>query len=296
VLQHLSPEERAQLEAVRQEREALARRFALLPTTQREVEERRQRMQTRVDEVDREAFRLGYELQSLVAVTTAVRKWVEDTRSERKTPPEEEMQFLATLQTESDTLERLQAELEQTRTKLADERNAVATAVAGEERIRQDFYLVLQKEHSLIASFAGRLPEDVGRLMTRVQEVRDRTDTLRARVTMAKNTLRDQLDRRGRVIRDKVRAEQALLSKYDTEVSTVSGSARNLVGRIAYDSFRRVRQQFYDLVLKGDVGIVDVAFTRKQDKTSEIQKLSAQKDKELRALEKDFREVLKDVE
>jgi hypothetical protein len=115
-------------------------------------------------------------------------------------------------------------------------------------------------------------------------------------VTTSKNILREQLERRGRVIRDKVRAEQRLLGQYDTEVVSVSGNARNLVGRIAYDSFRRVRQQFYDLVLKGDVGVVDVAFTRKQDKTGEIQKLSAQKDQELRALDKDFKEVLKEAD
>jgi len=93
-----------------------------------------------------------------------------------------------------------------------------------------------------------------------------------------------------------VHAEQRLLGQYDTEVAAVSGDARNLVGRIAFDSFRRVRQQFYDLVLKGDVGRVDVAFTRKQDKTVEIQKLSAQKDKELRALDRDFKEVLKEIQ
>ncbi|MDY7229009.1 tetratricopeptide repeat protein [Hyalangium rubrum] len=296
VLEHLTSEERKKLEAVREEREALARRFALLPTTQREVEERRQRMQARVDELDREAFRLGYELQSLRAVATAVRKWVEDTRAERNTPPEEEVAFLGQLQAEADTLEGLQSELEHTRLKLADERNAVATSVGGEELIRQQFYEVLQREHLLVASFAGRLPDDVAALMTRLQQVRERTDALRTRVTTAKGQLRAQLERRGRVIRDKVQAEQALLGQYDTEVAAVSGQARNLVGRIAFDSFRRVRQQFYDLVLKGDVGMVDVAFTRKQDKTVEIQKLSAQKDKELRELERDFKEVLKDVE
>jgi succinyl-CoA synthetase beta subunit len=99
----------------------------------------------------------------------------------------------------------------------------------------------------------------------------------------------------GRLIRDKVQAEQHLLGQYNTEVASVSGDARNLVGRIAFESFRRVRQQFYHLVLKGDVGRVDVAFTRKQDKTTEIQKLSAQKDKELRALDRDFKEVLEDI-
>jgi TolA-binding protein len=296
VLEHLSPEERKQLEEVRKERERLAQRFALLPTTQREVEERRQRMQDQVDELDREAFRLGYELQSLRAVATAVRKWVEDTRSERTTPREEEEEFLRQLDDEAKTLEVLQAELERTRARLADERSAVATYVAGEEIIRKQFYEVLQRERLLVASFAGRLPEDVAALMTRVQEVRDRTESLRTRVTTAKGVLRAQLERRGRLIRDKVQAEQRLLGQYDTEVASVSGDARNLVGRIAFDSFRRVRQQFYDLVLKGDVGQVDVAFTRKQDKTMEIQKLSAQKDKELRALDRDFKDVLKEVD
>jgi hypothetical protein len=171
----------------------------------------------------------------------------------------------------------------------------VATSVAGEELIRQQFYEVLQREHLLVASFAGRLPEDVAALMARVQDVRERTEALRHRVTTAKGMLRAQLERRGRLIRDKVQAEQHLLGQYNTEVASVSGDARNLVGRIAFESFRRVRQQFYHLVLKGDVGRVDVAFTRKQDKTTEIQKLSAQKDKELRALDRDFKEVLEDI-
>ena len=45
-----------------------------------------------------------------------------------------------------------------------------------------------------------------------------------------------------------------------------------------------------------DVGVVDVAFTRKQDKTEDIQKLSQQKDRELKALDEEFKEVLKDVD
>ena len=76
----------------------------------------------------------------------------------------------------------------------------------------------------------------------------------------------------------------------------VSGDARQLVGRMAYDSFRRVRKQFYDLVLKADVGVVDSAFTKKQATTTGIQKVASQKEEELRALDEEFRPVLKDVD
>jgi hypothetical protein len=83
-------------------------------------------------------------------------------------------------------------------------------------------------------------------------------------------------------------------SRADTDA--ITGETRNLVGRIAFDSFRRVQKSFYDLVLKADVGVVDVSFQRKQDKTSEIQKKSAAKDRELKQLDEEFKEVLKDVD
>ena len=57
-----------------------------------------------------------------------------------------------------------------------------------------------------------------------------------------------------------------------------------------------MQKSFYNLVLKADVGVVDVSFQRKQDKTSEIQKLAGQKDRELRQLDEEFKEVLKDVD
>ena len=97
-------------------------------------------------------------------------------------------------------------------------------------------------------------------------------------------------------VREKVKYEAALLAQYNAEVQVASADAQNLVGRIAFESFKRVRRQFYDLVLKADVGLVDVAWTRKQDKTNQIQSLAKQKDKELRELEDEFKEVLKEVD
>jgi tetratricopeptide (TPR) repeat protein len=296
VEEQLTAEERAQLQAIRAEREALQGRFSALPTTQKEVEERRRKMQARVDAIDREAFKLGYEVQSLQAVATAVRKWVDDTRASRQTPPEEEVEFLRQLQEQVDALASLQVELERTRTALSDARNAADASVSGEDLIRQQFVDVLRREHALVMVAEGRLPADGARLLTRAHEVRDRAELLRERVTAAKGALRAQVERRGRVIRDKVAAEQRLLSSYESEVAQVQGDARNLVGRIAYGSIQRVRQQFYDLVLKADVGMVDVGFTRKQDKTSNIQKLSSDKDRELNALDAEFKDVLKDVD
>ncbi len=291
----LTPDEQARLTEARNAREALERRFSTLPTTLKALEARRERMQRRVDEVDREAHRLAYELQSLQAIAASVRQWVEDSRPQRQTPPDEEREFLLQLQAEVQTLTDLQAELATTRAKLADERNAVDTSLAGERAIRLGYAESLRREHAVLREAEPRADSEAQSTLRRTQAVRHRLDGLRERVTTARTVLRERLENRGRVIREKVVAEQQLLQRYEEEVAAVSGDARMLVGRIAYDSIRRVRQTFYDLVLKADVGVVDVAFNEKQDKTTAIQTLSSQKDEALRELDAEFQDVLSEV-
>lgn len=291
----LTPEERTAMDGLRQERAALDVRLARLPTNPQELETRQHRMQDRVDELDRDAFQLGFELQSMQAIATAVRKWLDDTREQRHDTPEEEQAFLEQLRKEEQTVQALQAELQQVRANLAAERGSANAYVSGEDVLREQYRDVLRREHALMVSTEGRLTGDDEALLTRIHEARQRSEALRVRVDTARQVLRAQVEQRGRLIRDKVLAEQQQLEAYHQEVASVTGDARHLVGRIAFESIQKVRKQFYELVLKADVGLVDVAFTRKQDKTTEIQKLSSQKDHELQSLQKEFEEVLKDV-
>lgn len=292
----LTPEELAEYSQLKAQLEEYQKRFATLPTTPAEVEARKKRMQERVDEIDKEAFKLGYEVQSLQAIKVAVEKWLDETRGQRHSTVEEEKAFMEQLRQESQALAGHQQELDELRQALAVERASADAVLSGEEALREEYVQLLRKQHQLISAAESRLGEEGAKVLKRAHEVRQQLTALRERVAAAKAVLKEQVARRGKQIRDKVAAEQALLAGYGSDVQAVSGDARGLVGRIAFDSFKRVRQQFYELVLKADVGIVDVAFTRKQDKTAEIQRVSAQKDRELRALDEEFKEVLKDVD
>jgi len=193
-------------------------------------------------------------------------------------------------------VETLGKELTSLRSDLAQERGSVDASVSGEDVLRKEYLAALDRQHRLLSPAEEKAGPEAKAVVQRAHLLRSSVGGLRDRVATAKGVLREQLTRRGKQLREKVLGEQQLLSQYQSNVSAVSGDARNLVGRIAFDSFKRVRQQFYDLVLKANVGNVDVAFTRKQDKTQQIQKLSAEKDRELRELDGEFKEVLKDVD
>jgi TolA-binding protein len=291
---YLSPTEHARLDQLRKESRELEQQFARIPHSAEELQSRRTRLRARVDQLDHEAFRLVNEIQSLHAVIAALGKWLTDTRGERNNTPEDEKAFIAKIKGESQELGWLGDEVTRLRAALIQERSQADVTVSGENVIRTDYARLLTAEREILQNATGRLPAEAAALIQETQAIRTQAEGLQARAEAAQNVLTEQLKRRGEQIRNKVMDEQMLLSKYSQEVTGISGDARQLVGRIAFDSFRRVRQQFYDLVLKADVGLVDVAFTRKQDKTTDIQKLSAEKDHALKGLDTEFQSVLEE--
>ncbi|HXX30588.1 MAG TPA: tetratricopeptide repeat protein [Myxococcaceae bacterium] len=293
----LTADERAQLQRLLTDESGARARLATLPTTSVAVADRRRAMQDRIDALDREAFRVGYELQSMNAVLAAVQKWVADTRAQRKGSAADEKAFQERVRAEQQAAAALEREVDALRAELRDARAKADTSLSGEEALRAEVISVESQAHQVIAQAESRLTDPAAKaVIARAHAARDRLDALAKRTEAAKAALQARVRKKGDEIRDKVLAEQMLLQQYTTDVTRASGEARQLVGRIAFDSFRRVRGQFYDLVLKADVGVVDVAFTRKQDKTSDIQKTASQKDRELKALDDEFKEVLRDVD
>jgi TolA-binding protein len=293
----LTATERAELQRLRGDESGARARIAALPTSSTAVAERRHTMQERVDQVDREAFRLGYELQSMNAMLAAVQKWVVDTRGQRKGNAADEKAFQERVRAEQQAASALEKEIDSVRAELRDARAKVDTSLAGEEQLRAEVISLESQAHQVIAGAEPRLTDPAAKaVIARAHAARERLDALAKRTEAAKSALQARVRKKGDEIRDKVLAEQMLLQEYTGDVTRASGEARQLVGRIAFDSFRRVRSQFYDLVLKADVGVVDVAFTRKQDKTTDIQNSASQKDRDLKQLDEEFKEVLRDVD
>ena len=284
----LTHDERLELGRIEASLASSRARLGALPSTPAEISARRNRMQGRMDAVDREAFRLGTELQSMNAMLVATQKWVADTRAQRRDGPDAEKQFTERLLSEQRSLKALEKEVTAFRGEMVAQKGLVDTTVSGEDAIRQEMAQASSSMRGILSGVEPRATGDAAAFVSRSRDLRTQLATLQQRTVAAQTALRDRVRQKGEEIRGKVVAEARLIDGYGKDVGNVSGDAKQLVGRMAYDSFRRVRRQFYDLVLKADVGVVDTAFTVKQSHTSEIQKVASQKEEELRALDEDF--------
>lgn len=292
----LSPAQVTQLGQLRQQRDALKQRLDTLPTTPEQVAARRERIQKEIDRLDKQAFQVSLEIEATNAEIIAIRKLIDDTRAQRKGARDAEQGWLDDLLEPAKELERYRDEIEQVRADLLAQKNTADKAISGEGQLRTDYQQLLAEEESLLAQARGAVGGAAAQVLNRIAVVKADADAIHQRVGQAKVIVRERVAAKMAAVREDVLNEQKRVEEYGGISDGLTAETRNLVGRIAYDSFRRVKQSFYDLVLKADVGVVDVAFQQKQDRTTAIQKLAQQKEKELKQLDDEFKEVLKDVE
>jgi tetratricopeptide (TPR) repeat protein len=89
-----------------------------------------------------------------------------------------------------------------------------------------------------------------------------------------------------------VNQETANLARYRTALRSLEGETVDVVGAITYLNFNRIHGRFYDLVLRADVGKVDVTWARREDHRLRIDTLTRDRARELQALDDEFRDVM----
>ena len=65
-----------------------------------------------------------------------------------------------------------------------------------------------------------------------------------------------------------------------------------MVGQVAIDSMVAVERKFKDIVLRADVGVVDVAWAEKDSRTEQINVNVSQQRRALEQFDREFRDVL----
>jgi len=86
--------------------------------------------------------------------------------------------------------------------------------------------------------------------------------------------------------------ETANLARYRAVLGSFEGDTEDVIGAVTYLNFNRVYDRFYDLVLRADVGKIDVSWTRREDHRLRIDALTRERARELQALDDEFRDVM----
>jgi tetratricopeptide (TPR) repeat protein len=290
----LSAEERKKLDVLAIERDGLQRQLVNLPTTDSAVKDRDKGMKAGYLELDQQASNLNVEIQSLDAQLVAIEQYYRSSRSEQKIRPEDIQGPVRDMRVAIDELRSMHDKIREEIADATREATTAGSAGQAERATTQRLNDLLRQESEVQDAAKLRLPsndrvwaEKLGGLMARSDSIQSRLNDFDKKVDV-------QVDARLVKVRKYLVTEKDELAQVSGKLGTVIDDSKMLGGGLAQAMFAKVADKFYDLVVRSDVGFIDVAWGRKDEKTASVNKLTNQKNLEMKALDEDFKKVLED--
>lgn len=155
---------------------------------------------------------------------------------------------------------------------------------------RRDLKAAQDAEHRAIAGFASasRDPSRSKRLVSLGDRAMRITDELQ-QTEMKIETIVDAALVRAK---DQLAQERANVDLYKRELAEYELESRAIGGTILASSFANVKAKFYDVIIRTDVGTIDVAWSQKEDADDEFKRLNLSRARELKLITDEFKDIL----
>lgn len=280
------------LQVLRQARAEVERELERLPESEAEFAAWRKSLTGRVQTVEQSAHRVGIEVESLFAIQVAIDKLLRDAR---ELPGAARADFARQLASERAVAQGLREAIGRQKRDLSDARVRIDLLRPDDGALRSRHAKLLDEERRETLALRALAPA-AALPAAALDALHASIGALERRTAKARSLLGERIGAQAAEVRGQVIKEVSQLELFQQQSRVNASGARGLIGSIAFESFRKVLGRFYDAMIKAEVGLIDIAWTRKQNFTEKIQDLSIQKDGELRELELDFREALTEAQ
>jgi tetratricopeptide (TPR) repeat protein len=269
--------------ALRRERERVGKLYAAIPKSIIELQARDAKVDDQMIKLDQEAYKLGIQIGAMEAQLVAVDKYIADVTAQggevanAQSVREDVQRELEAQRALRDELQAVQHAIEADRIQVGvnDE------ATAQDERVRRSYEAALDAEEAWLHAHQ---PGGIDASRARIDELRQRADGVIQRTSAI-------VDDKIADIKHRIAEEQVNVQGYDGELVACQGETQSLGGDIAARSFEHVQKRVDDVVLDADVGLVDVAWKQKEERSTQISDLLARKRAELEAVQRSYNEV-----
>lgn len=297
ILRHASEDERATLAELELQREALFRDLASLPSGEVAHGERIARARNAVAALREHTAETTRVIDAATAKLVALEKFLHDrgrkSRSSKSSgtgaAAAEAREDMAELREE---LAKLRAELDELRrdTTLAHDRAGTGDEAAQRgQSLRVELRRVLEDEHGLMLRIAGRMDggdrergQAIVTLLATAQELSGEIDALERVIGEVVEVALEEA-------RSALVEEKARLAVIKRELGDHEAEARELGGAVVSASFAAAKDKLYEILVRADVGVVDVHWSRKEDGDEAVRRVELDELREQRMIEDELR-------
>jgi tetratricopeptide (TPR) repeat protein len=290
----LSGEDKQALEQISAERASLEAELQNLPMSAEGLRDRERNARTALTDLDGRTSEFNVQVQGMEAELVAIEQYFIRSRAEQKIRPEDLQGPVSELRSE---VGKLHQQLERVRNDLADagrEFGAGGAAASSERTSTVRLADIMKREQDVYQRGRERLSGGDQRSMDVVYGILSRVDVIQTHLVDFDGKVDATADRRLAVIKQNISAEKAELAEVTGKLGGVLSESQNVGGGLATAMLGRVTERFYDVVVQSDVGLVDVSWGLKDQKSTNLSKLINQQKLELKSVDEDFHSLLEE--
>jgi chromosome segregation ATPase len=290
----LTAEEKVRIEQVGKERAALEAELKDLPLTASKLKDREKQARSDLQQLDARASEFNVEIQGMEAELVAIDQYFIRSRGDQKIKPEDLAQPVESLR---QAVAELRDVNERVRNEIAEAAREATVAAATGDSDRNAIALligVMRRERDVFQEARGRLSPGEQNDFDAIASVLARADAVQAKLAELDNRVDAVAQNRRVELKRKLVAEKSELETANGKLTGILNESQSLGGGLAYAMVSKIADRFYDLVVQSDVGLVDVAWGLKDERTAAVSKLINQQKLELKSVEDDFHSLLEE--
>jgi tetratricopeptide (TPR) repeat protein len=286
---YISKEERDRLEDIKRKKAELTRIIEELPKDAKGIEEKEREIIKRVSALEAVIHQLNIALEGMKAQLFAVEKWLNENKG-KLGDPEQEEDFARKVKMEWSNVNEIEQDINKYTAEIKRERGRIgALTMASEgENKRLELKKLEDEERRMMDSYKNRLSNEDAKILNRIDNLTIRLSQDDEQFARFDARIDSAVEKKAKALKDIIEKEKKNLAEYKKIASSMTEDSKELIGKIGYSGFRQVKKLFSDLVLKADVGLVDVAWKQKEEVDRKIEKLREDQDKELKGVNEEF--------
>lgn len=289
----------APIEPLTQRRRALSQQLHGLPDAQVAFGKRIELARGQFDALDQQAAEVMVAIDTTQATVIAIDKFLKDS-AEPNDPAAKQAWVNQKLEAQK-VITELTLEIDQMHQELAAIRREVVLgrdeAGSGDEvsvrakQLRNELRAALAAEHRAIIQLTLADPKRAGKIADLIR----RSDAVVNQLDTVNDTIDQIVEVALTEVRDTLTYEKAELASYRREFLLYEAESRALGGTVLGQAFRDVKTKFYDVLVRTDVGNVDVGWSKKEESDDDLSRLNLDKSREIKQLKDEFADLIREA-
>jgi hypothetical protein len=232
-------------------------------------------------------------IQALDAELVAMEQYFVLSKADQKIRPEDLKQPISAVH---DDIASLRKKLEDVRNDIVDaSQEASMSGAAGvpDRAVTDPLTRLFRREQDVLLRGRAAMSGGGQQEMDRYLAVLGRCEALQQQLQQFDTRLDAAADRRLVGIREQLQTEKNQLVIENTKLGAVSGESQGVGGGLAQAMHSKITDLFHNLTVQSDVGLIDVAWGMKDEKSNILSKLVGLQKLELKSLQDDFDSLLR---